>query len=242
MHLIRGKGKRIGMTELEPLYDKKYECIFCKKTFSSKKVRSSFAKVSKYDTDFFPFYETEEGNPILYHIHVCPACGFSFSDDFSKYFPPGTKEIITEQVANRWVSHDYSSKRTIQQSIQTYKLGIYCGTLKKEKHIILAGMYMRTAWLYRKIGNKDQEQRFMKLAAGEYEESYFASDNQGTQTSTVRILYLIGELSWRTNNIETAVQYFSKVIESQKQTTESQIVEMAKERWYEIRGQKQESL
>lgn len=223
------------MTVLEPLYDKKYECIFCKKTFSSKKVRSRFIKVKAYDTDFFPYYESEEANPILYHIHVCPDCGFSSSDDFSKYFPPGTKENITEKVANRWAPHEYGSKRTISQAIETYKLAIYCGTLKKEKHIILAGLYLRVAWLYRINGDATQEQRFMKLAANEYKESYVTSDNQGTQTSSVRILYLIGELSRRMNNIEEAVQYFSRVLELQRQSTEPKIIEMARERWHEIR-------
>ncbi|WP_336864059.1 DUF2225 domain-containing protein [Peribacillus frigoritolerans] len=27
-------------------------------------------------------------NPLYYNIFVCPHCGFSYSEDFSRYFPP----------------------------------------------------------------------------------------------------------------------------------------------------------
>src|ERR1700730_8397982 len=159
------------MAELEPIYDKKYDCLYCKNTFVSKKVRSRFSKAASFDTDFCPVYKENENNPLYYHIQVCPKCGFSFSEDFSKYFPPGTLEEIEKKVASRWVPHDFSAERTIHQAIQTYKLAVYCGTLKKEKHIALAGLYIRIAWLHRLTNDHDQEQRFLKLAVEEYEKS-----------------------------------------------------------------------
>jgi uncharacterized protein len=223
---------------IEPIYDKKIECLVCKTVFFSKKVRSRFVKVTKYDTDFSPVYESDEANPLLYHIHVCPSCGFSFSDDFSRYFPPGAIETIQKEVTCRWIPRNFSSKRTIQQALQTYKLAIYSGILKKEKHIVLAGIYMRIAWIYRSTGTAEQEQRFMKLSVHEYEESYIEDDFRGTQMSEVKLLYLIGELSTRIHDVTKAVQYFSKVIERQKQSVEPRIIEMARERWHEIREKK----
>lgn len=214
----------------------------CKKSFVTQKVRTRFVKVTEYDTDFCPTYEDEQSNPILYHINVCPECGFSFSDDFSRYFPPGTKELIIENVSSRWIPHSFGSVRSMYDAIKTYKLAAYCATLKKEKHVSIAGMCMRLAWLYRSLNKEQQEQRFMKLAINEYKESYSADDFQGTQVSEARILYLIGELSRRTGDIDQAVQYFSKVIERQSRTVETKIVEMARERWYEIRDlQKKEA-
>lgn len=223
------------MTELLPLYDKKYDCLMCKKTFTSKKVRTRFVKVTGYDTDFYPTYASDEANPLLYYVKVCPHCGFSFSEDFQSYFVPGTKEVIMDKVCNQWVSHDFGGERDINAALKTYKLASYCGTLKKEKHIIISGLYMRLSWLYRKLENKEQERRFCNLALQEYIESYMADDYRGTQVTEVRVLYLIGELSRRTDNISQAVKYFSKVIEKQRTTTERTTVELAKERWYEIR-------
>lgn len=221
---------------IEPLYDKKFECKMCSKPFTSKKVRSRFVKVDKYDSDFYPIYSSIESNPLLYYVNVCPSCGFSFSDDSSPYFPHGTKEVLNERVCKKWVPHNFSHARTINDAIKTYKLSLYCSMLKKEKHISIAGLCIRLAWLYRSLNNSEQEQRFMKLAIQEYFESYSTADFQGTQVSEIKILYLIGELSRRTFNIEDATKYFSKVIEKQSQTVEKKIVEMAKEQWYEIRN------
>ncbi|MFE8702356.1 DUF2225 domain-containing protein [Cytobacillus sp. FJAT-54145] len=230
------------MTELTPLFDKKYECLICKKSFTSKKIRSRFIKVIDYDSDFCPNYSSDENNPMLYHVNVCPHCGYSFSDDFNPYFPPSSIEAIKNKVCEQWVPHNFSETRTREDAIKTYKIAVYCGTLKKEKHISIAGLYMRLAWIYRSLKNDQQEIRFLKLAAHEYMESYMADDYRGTQVSDVRILYLIGEVSRRIGNTEQAVKYLSKVIEKQRSTVETKIVEMARESWYEIReAQKVES-
>lgn len=228
------------MTEIPPLYDKNCQCLLCKKSFTSKKVRSRFVKVLEYDTDFFPTYSSDETNPILYYVNVCPNCGFSYTDEYAPYFPPSTKETIEDKVCKQWVPHDFGGIRSINEAIKSYKLAVYCATLKKEKHIVIAGLYMRLVWLYRTLAKNDQENRFMKLACQEYIESYMADDFKGTQVSDVRILYLIGDLSRRMSNMDQAVKYFSKVIEKQNQTTETKIVEMAKERWYEIRDAKKD--
>jgi uncharacterized protein len=223
------------MTAIEPLYDKKYRCPICSHTFTSKKIRSRFIKIESIDIDFCPTYSDPEHNPILYQITVCPECGFSFSDDFSDYYPPGTRESIKENVWSKWKPHSFSNKRSIEETINTFKLAIYCASLKNEKHIILAGLYMKLSWLYRALNNVSQEKRFMKMAFKEYFESYSTQDYLGTQVSEIRVLYLLGVLAIKADNNKEASKYLSKVIEQQRKTTEHKIVEMAKERWSEIR-------
>lgn len=223
------------MPELDALFDKTFDCPLCRISFTSKKIRSRFVKVIHSDTDFCPSYFPFEANPLWYHIMVCPACGYSFSDDFSSYFPPDTKEVIREKVCSQWMPHSLSNKRTVNDAIKTYKLAVYCASLKKEKHIVLAGMYLKIAWLYRSQENGDQEKRFMKLALHEYIEAYLTQDYQGTQLSEFRVLYLLAELSYRVGNKKDSGKYFSKIIEGQRRAVETRIVEMAKERWQEIR-------
>ena len=223
------------MAELKPLYDKTYECLLCKAKFTSKKIRSRFVKVIEFESDFRPVYESEQANPILYYAKVCPKCGFSFTDDFTPYFAPGREELIKEKVCRHWVPQDYGGERDMESAVKTLKLAAYCGTLKKEKHITTAGVYIRLAWLYRMAEDEEQERRFLNLALHEYMESYLTDDFRNTQVTEIRMLYLIGELSRRTGKIEQAVRYFSKVIEKQENSFEPGIVEMARERWYEIR-------
>jgi uncharacterized protein len=223
------------MAQLEPLYDKKCKCVMCEQFFTTKKVRSRFVKVLSFDTDFAPNYAEGFENPNLYYVNVCPNCGYSFTDEYSSYFPPGAKQIINDKICSQWVPRDFSLERSVQEALNTYKLSIYCSILKKEKHIVSAGLYIRLAWLYRSLDNNDQEMRFLKLALKEYTESYSTGDFKGTQVSELRLMYLIGDLSKRTGNSQDAVRFFSKVIEKQKQAVEPQIIQMAKDRWQEMR-------
>lgn len=225
--------------ELTPYYQKDIECLHCKQKFKTTKVRSKFIKVESHHTDFQPIYENKEINPLLYNIFVCEHCGFSFTDDFTKYFAPGVKEIIQEQISSKWVPRTYGNERSIEEGIMTYKLGILSGTLKKEKFVNMAGLALRTAWLYRLQDKQEEEIRFLEMARNRYAESYSNDDYNGTQMSESRMLYLIAELSRKIGDIEYATRYFSKVIEKQNSSLEPTIVEMAKDRWQEIRVQKE---
>ena len=223
------------MSEVEPTFDRKYDCIICKQPFTTKKLRSRFIKVISYDTDYCPNYSSEETNPFLYHINVCPHCGYSSSNDFTPYFPPGAIDEIMMKVCNNWMPHDFGQKRNLADAIKTLKLAAYCGNLKKEKQITMAGIYVRIAWIYRSLQNEEQELRFLNLATKAYLDSYLNDDYRGTQVSDTKILYLIGELSRRTNQTGQAVKFLSKVIKKQGSSTETGIIEMARERWYEVR-------
>ena len=221
------------MTKIEPLFDKQCTCLLCHTKFTTKKLRSNFVKLKKMDTDFFPVYA--EHNPLLYYINVCPSCGFSYSDNTSPYFSADSKMALMENVCSNWIPHSFGDDRNIEDSIKTYKLAAYCASVRKDKHITVAGLYLRIAWHYRLLNNTEQEMRFISLALSEYETSYSVGDYQGTQVSELRTIYLIADLSKRTNNIEHATKYYSKVIEQQNRTVETQIVKLAKESWHQIR-------
>ena len=231
--------KRGLKMELTPYYQKDIECLHCKQKFKTTKVRSKFIKVESHHTDFQPIYENKEINPLLYNIFVCEHCGFSFTDDFTKYFAPGIKEIIQEQISSKWAPRSFGNERSFEEGIMAYKLGILSGTLKKEKFVNMAGLALRTAWLYRLQDQHQEEIRFLEIARNRYADSYSNDDYNGTQMSETRMLYLIAELSRKIGDIEYATRYFSKVIEKQSTSIEPTIIEMAKDRWHEIRAQKE---
>ncbi len=223
------------MQEITPFYSKKINCSACKQPFHTTKIRSRFSKVLQYDTDFRPVYENLEMSSFLYTVSVCPHCGYSFSDEFVPYFAPGTLTLIQEKITSQWVSQNFGEQRSLQQAIQTLKLSIYCATLKREKKVTLAGLFLRTAWLYRLSNNEEQEQRFMKFAANAYIDSYTNDDFSSTQMSLHRILYMIAELKRRTYQYDDAAKFFSKVLENQKTATEPKVIEMARDQWHEMK-------
>lgn len=225
---------------VDALYDQHMTCLVCKQPYSTKKIRSRFVRAIRHDTDFCSYYQPDDLNPLFYYVSICPHCGFAVTEEFSSYFPPSTLDAIQKNICQAWKGGiQYSGKRTFQEAVNTYKLGIYSATLKQEKHIVLAGLYMRLAWLYRTYNIHDQEERFMRLALQEYTASYSKDDFVGTHMAEVRLLYLIGELHRRLNNTKEAILYFSKVTAKKNETIEKGIVRMAQERWQEIRDNQQ---
>jgi uncharacterized protein len=216
---------------MDALYAKKVNCPFCGNDFSSLRVRSRFSAPYKIDSDFCPHYKEGDSNPHFYFVKVCPECGFSFTDEFSNTFPSGTKELIKFKITVGWKKKEFGQVRDVQKAIESIKLAIYSATLKKEKHSVLAGLCLRLAWIYRTENNEVEEERFMKLALQEYEESFLYSDFKGTSMSELRVLFLLGELSRRLREFKKAVSYFSKIAEHPNRYDEPKILDMARKQW-----------
>ncbi|MBM6618692.1 DUF2225 domain-containing protein [Bacillus sp. RD4P76] len=220
---------------MDILFDKNVKCMACDHNYTTKKVRSRFIRALHSDSDFCSYYADEENSPLLYYVSVCPGCGFSVSDEFSTYFAPSTLESIKHSISSQWNNRSYGEKRTPAAAIEAYKLGIVSATLKKERNIVLAGLYMRLVWIYRKEKNSAQELRFMKLAVSEYVKSYSNGDYQDTDMSDLKIAYLIGDLYRRLGDDKLAMTYLSRVIHRKEEKYERRMVEMAKELWSDIR-------
>ncbi|MCO5384896.1 DUF2225 domain-containing protein [Desulfosporosinus sp.] len=221
------------MTLVKAFYEKKLTCIYCGSPFITQRVRSRFAVPYRTDSDFCPHFREGNYNPHYYFVNVCPECGFAFSEDFSDQFPAGSKELINSQIAKHWKKRNFGEERDLQQALESYKLAILAGTLKKEKNAVLAGLCLRLAWLYRTEENTEQERRFLALALRSYEESFVHSDFTDTSMSEIRVLFMIGELSRRMEDYKKAVSYFSKIIQHKDAGDETKIVNLAREQWRE---------
>jgi uncharacterized protein (DUF2225 family) len=225
--------------ELSPFYEKKVQCLCCKNTFPTIKVRSKSIKIVSTDTDFCPNYSESTVKALYYNVFICEHCGFSFTEDFSKYFAPSIKEQISEQISSKWIKRDYNHERSISEALEAYKLSYVCGSIKKEKSVTLAGLSLRIGWLYRSLENKNQEQRFLKIARDQYMVSYSTEDYAGTQMTGIRVMYMIAELSRRIGDLENATRYFSKIIENQRVGGEAKLIDMAKNQWQLVRDERE---
>ncbi|MYL33755.1 DUF2225 domain-containing protein [Pontibacillus yanchengensis] len=223
------------MHQPDPLYDKSIACPFYSFSYTTKKARSRFIRPIHTDTDFCTTYKHEAINPLYYTVAVCPQCGYSFTDQFSSLFPQSSTTNIQHKIVDQWSFQNYSLERTRTESINTFKLAIYTANLKKEKPIVLAGLYIRLAWLYRETENHLEEARFMRLAEQGYRKSYEEDDLTHTEMTTIRVLYMIGEINRRLGNAHEAIQFFSKVVDKRKAAFDPKIVDMARDQWYKTR-------
>ncbi|WP_368505567.1 DUF2225 domain-containing protein [Alkalihalophilus sp. As8PL] len=220
--------------EIKPLYDKECTCMACNQTFVTKRLRTRFVKVKKIHSNFFTEYKIPSLNPSYYEVSVCPYCGFASTEMFSSTFPVGTKEAIKDQFS-LWQRQEFGGERTPSDAIRTMKLGLISASLKKEKSIVIAGLCLRLAWLYRGTSNHKEEERYLAQALKYYRDSYQHADYIGTQMTDMRILYLIAELLRKLGNQAEAIRYFSEVIHHKNRALEANLVEMAREQWYIMR-------
>lgn len=223
--------------EISPFFEKKMQCMLCKQPFLTTRIRSRQVRVSDHDSDFRPIYKNKDVNPIFYNVAVCPHCGFAYTDDFSPYFAPGTKELIAKNITARWRSRSFSGIRTEEVAVESYKLAYLSGSFKREKKLTIAGMMLRIAWIYRDTEDLDKENRYLRIARDFYIQAFSEGDHVGTQMSETRVQYVIAELSWRIDDRAEAIRNFSRVIEAQKRSLEPTIIQLAKDRWQEIRDE-----
>ncbi|AHF11110.1 MULTISPECIES: DUF2225 domain-containing protein [Dehalobacter] len=228
--------------KLEPLYDKKVECLLCGQEFVTKKIRSRFIKPRKVDSDFGQIFEQDDNSPLFYYVMVCPHCGFSFTEDFSKIMAQNVRKKTLEEISGKMDhSKDFCGERDYQMAVRTFKLAIYFAQLIKEKHVVLARICHRLAWIYRGAGIAEEEMRFMNLACTEYEQSFLYTDFNPELTPEIQILYLIGELNRRLGKYNEAVKYFSTVSEHPDKSRYMKYVNMARNQWSEAVQEYRES-
>lgn len=214
----------------EMIYSRKVICPICKNKFTSMKVKESKLRVEEPHTDLFIKYKGSV-HPLQYSAIVCPMCGYAaLENNFDKILPRH-KEIIKEKVMSKWMSTDYTKKRTIDESIVCFKLAIYCAEIIGTKKVELAGMCLKLAWLYR-IKEDENEKHFLKLAVDLYEQSFTTEESDMDQ---ITLTYLIGELYKRTGEIDKAVSWLGKVIANPYIRSNPKIEKLAREQWQEIK-------
>ncbi|WP_158095110.1 DUF2225 domain-containing protein [Gottfriedia luciferensis] len=215
---------------ISPTFNRTFKCPCCSNSFTTVNVRISYPKTAEISSDYCVTYKDEANSPYLYYVNVCDSCGYAYTKN-SVPLTSLTKETIIKEISVKWKPRSYGNIRSIEEAIICYKLAIYCSTLKKEKYYLLAGLLLRVGWLYRKMNDLKEEERFLLQALEYYKKSYDIADYAGTDMSEIRILYLIGELSRRCNFYEQAVTYFSKIVSHPNAHFEKGVVDKAREQW-----------
>jgi len=212
---------------MDDLFLKNLTCLACDNDFKSSKVRRSRYIVSKVDTDFCTHYKGE--NPLFYNANICPFCGYGFTENFPT---PGdkSKELLENKIFKFTV--DFSGKRTVDLAILAYRRAIDCALLQKAKNILLAGLTLHTAWLYRLVGEAEPEKKYLEESINYYKEAFEKDADIGNLAKT---LYVMGDLSRRLGNDREAILYFTRII-NDKSINDVGIIRMARERWQDMRG------
>lgn len=217
---------------IEPLYRSKVKCPCCESGFETSRVRPSFRKVVRTDSDFCAYFK--DINPDYYVVRVCPYCGFSFTEHFSPQLSPKQKRAYLDSIGSKWQGgRDYSGERDAKMALETYKLALLSAQAVGEKDRVIAGLLHHIAWLHRYEGNEAEERRFLQYALEAYIRVY---ETEREAISNARLMYLIGELNRRLGNYHEAVRWFSRVV-NDPDIMDAAMIRASREQWQAIRQQ-----
>lgn len=222
-------GKEVCSLELEPLFTIKVTCNYCENEFTTSRVRPSFKRAIKTDTDFCGYYRNE--NPDYYVVRVCPFCGFASTENSTERLNERQTARFHEEIEMRYIKRDYGGKRDWSTALETYKLGLLCAQTINEKERIIASLLHHISWLYRYKEDREQEQRFLQYSLESYIRVYETESNLGNDA---RLMYLIGELNRRIGNYNDAVKWFSRVI-NDKKIMDASMIRASREQWAVLR-------
>lgn len=213
------------MSAVEPLYQVKVACPQCESEFKTSRLRPSFKKAMRTDTDFCIYYK--ELNPDYYVVRVCPKCGFASTENSIGRLNSVQKKIFQEKVASRWGFRDLGGERSWDDALYSYKLALLGCQTVGEKGRVTAGLLHHIAWLYRYKGNEEQELRFLEYALDEYTRTF---ETEGGELNNARLMYLIGELNRRLKRYNPAVKWFARVV-NDKQIMDAGMIRACREQW-----------
>ncbi|MCA0757395.1 DUF2225 domain-containing protein [Paenibacillus sp. N4] len=215
---------------MEPLYQSKIECICCEMTFTTSRVRPSFKKATKSDSDFCGYYKSEI-NPDYYVVRVCPSCGYATTENGLERLSDLQKKQYHERIGSRWQRQEYGGERSVTQAMRCYKLALLSAQAVGEKDRVIAGLLHHIAWLYRYEANQHEEKRFLRFALQSYIRVY---ETEGVSLNNAKLMYLIGELYRRIGEENDAVRWFSRVV-NDKKIVDAAMIRASREQWQLIR-------
>lgn len=161
----------------EPVVGKsRFTCPFCSTTFESYRFKQWKFHVSEIETDFSPIFP-KGAFPELYLMCVCPQCLYANSvGRFERHFPK-EKEKATFLEGSKLASRreligklDFSGERRFQEGYKSFDLaGMVAAELQFGDWDTFYGeLLLKTSWLCRRMGKKNQEQQSQNLALQHY--------------------------------------------------------------------------
>ncbi|SHJ02494.1 DUF2225 domain-containing protein [Lutispora thermophila] len=214
-------------------YTKEVTCPICMINFNTTKIKTSALRVEHRDEDFCVHYENY--NPIYYEVIVCPSCGYASTENAFDNLNNKEKLVLAEAFVGRQIGRNFCGIRTHKDALDSYKIAIYTANLIKAKNSYIAGLALKTAWMYRYINNEENEKAFLNMALDNYIEAFNKERFPANNMDELTVIYLIGELSRRLGNYEEAVYWFSRVTSHPDRNSNMRIQGLAREQWHAVR-------
>lgn len=174
--------------------------------FQFLRVRTRAVRPKERESDFHVRYE--DVNPTWYGVVVCPVCCYAaYQDDFESLDEPARARLWDEhEVRSARVARPLSGVRTIEDAVTALDLAIRCYEARGASDSRCAVLQHRRGWLERESGNANAERTWITRARESYERA-FKDDKRLSEEAAARIAYLVGDLSERIGDLQSAAQW-----------------------------------
>lgn len=221
-------------TEEEFLFDKKYDCPICNKSFVSKTVRTGKMKLLNSDSDLKPNYAFIE--PIKYDVVACPHCGYASLTRLYGHLTSMQMKLIRENISAHFKGFKSSSDDcyTFETAEERYELALANALTIKIKNSERAYLCLKLAWLYRYEGGKrlkenpkdatvaglkEKEMGCIKMAYEGFGLSYEKEVPPICGMDSDTLAFLLSDLARRCKDYENAIRYVGIVLNSRGANT-----------------------
>lgn len=220
---------------IDSLYQLKALCPACANTFQTSRIRPSFKKSVRADSDFCIHYADPDLNPDYYVVQVCEYCGCSTTEHAMKNWNERQLSLFKEHISSNWQPRSYSGKRNWKEALETYQLALITAQTIGESKRVIAGLLHHIAWLYRYQGDRENEQRYLRNALDAYHEVY---ERESDELNDAKLIFITGELHRRVGEFSEAAKCFARIIHDKK-IMDAAIIRAAREQWSVMREEMQ---
>jgi uncharacterized protein (DUF2225 family) len=219
----------------EALWDKALNCPLCGEKITTKNVRTSSYRVVERESDFRPICRGAV-EPLLYEVWVCPHCLYANRREQFEELPARDKEKLLATKESRFEVADgkeFIGIRTKDAAIKSYLLAEMCCQGRDLSRQVLAGLYLRAAWLFRYLKDAEREKVYIKKSIDEYIAAFQSERELKGKLGEDGLTYLIGDLYHRIGSDEEALKYLSRLTSDKSARPEFR--RMAQTTWQKIR-------
>lgn len=174
--------------------------------FQFVRVRTRVVRPKERESDFHVRYD--DVNPTWYGIVVCPVCAYAaYQDDFATLDEAARARLWDDrEPRSAFVTHPLTGSRTLEDAVTAIDLAIRCYEARGASDSRRAVLQHRRGWLERESGNASAERTWITRARDSYERA-FKEDKRLSEEAAARIAYLVGDLSDRLGDRQTAAQW-----------------------------------
>jgi len=199
------------------LVSKLFTCPVCGLDFTDYMVRPSKMRVVSMDTDLRTVYHAVDPN--CYEVILCVHCGYAALRNQFGRISEKQANIVMKTILPGFKSKIFPVPLSLEHAVERYKMALLCASAKGAKSGEKAFLYLKTAWLFRAMEDKDNEILFLSDACKLFKEAYFAESSPIGPFDDNTVQLLIAELSRRTGDFAEAAIWVSRILLNRKVAT-----------------------